>query len=91
MGAAGPKRSMAPCGRIECAFPLNPSDHFDGVTGAKPSVPRLVTRGDPSLLRPLGQHVRLDLIAVGQLVHLIEQSHHRQHLAQGFVVEAHLL
>ena len=29
--------------------------------------------------------------AFGELVHLVKQPDHRQHLAQGFVIETHLL
>src|SRR5262249_55111138 len=35
----------------------------------------------------VGQDVRLDLVAVGQLVHQVEEPHHRQHLAEPLVVQ----
>jgi hypothetical protein len=37
------------------------------------------------------QNVRLDLVGVGQLVHLVVKTDDREDLAQGFVVQAEFL
>ena len=51
----------------------------------------LLLRESTALNSKLGQDVRFNLVRVGQLVHLVEEPHNGQDLAQSFVIEAEFL